>query len=91
MSKDQRKIFLSVTVYFMNLKGLCVKQITSFASDNLSPHSTYTKQQRRKKLNKQENMQAGKNYGAYKTIIHLSLKMIRKFLLLKAWLFQFVL
>lgn len=36
-------------------------------------------------------MQTGKNYGVYKTIIHLSLKMIKKVLFLKAWLFQFVL
>ena len=68
-----------------------MKQITSFASDNLSPYSTCTKQQGEKKLNKQENMQAGKNYGVYKTTIHLSLKMNKKFSFLKAWLFQFVL
>lgn len=85
---DQRKIFPSIIVYFLHLKELHVKKITSFPSDNLSLCSICTKQQRRKELNKQENMQAGKNYGAYHPFIF---TMIKKALFSKPWLFQFVL
>lgn len=89
MNIDQKKFFLSVSVYFRHLKGLCVKQITLPLA--ICHHIALALSNKGGKENKQENTQTGKNYGVCKIIIHLSLKMIKKFLFLKAQLFQFLL
>lgn len=61
-----------------------IKQITLFASGNLT---TYHLHQATKKRGKHTSWE---NYGVYNTTIHLYLKIIKKFLFLNAWMFQFI-